>query len=331
MMKTILRSTLAIAIGLSLAACNSSSSDDSSNLQFGGSGVKGTVISGQVDIYRAGDLTTSLGQAQTAIDGTYSIELDGVTGGAFVVAITADADTTMICDAPLCDGTYLSGATIPTASLTDLRLTTFVYADSTAPVTANANALSTMATDTVLAAAATNPNLDLSLITSDQVTDFQQDASEVVGSIIGVDLSTTNLYSIVIADASNADNLDGANAKTATLSLVNAALAGLTPVGAQTMTETLNAYLADVKAVATAVVGSSTPSTVDITALVNKINLVQDQIIIQATELATNLSVTNSDTLAEEITDTVIKDTLGDIVIPSGASGGVTSGGTGEG
>lgn len=336
-MKNLLRSSLAIAVGLSLAACGSSSSDSTSALEFSGSGIKGTLQSATVELSRAGS-SEVLATTQTDASGKYSFELADATGGAFVVTIKADADTKMICDSTptkcaaagaVDDG---NGVFITEGDkLTGLEISTIAYNSGATAVVANANALTTLATNTVLAAAASNANLDLSTVDASVLATLKQDASDVVAAILGVTLASGSIYDINIVDASVAADVVTDDATTATLTLINAALSGLTLSGTDTIGDTIASYFAAVKSVTTDVLAGDSANLADITILGDiQADLSAGVADIKAViELETKVSL-DLDTVPTSIDEQAIVDTVGDIIIPTGATGGTTTGGTGN-
>jgi len=90
---------------------------------------------------------------------------------------------------------------------------------------------------------------------------LQQNASVIVGEILGVDLSTTNIYDIEIVDSTDTEAVaaavtDAGDAAsiTNTLTLVNASLAAVTGEEGSTIAETINSYVQTVAVVAETVV-----------------------------------------------------------------------------
>ena len=167
-MKKILRTTLAVSIALALTACNNGDKYvEPATMDIMGSAVKGSLIGAKVQIFRASDttfatpLTTEPADVQTDSNGDYSATVVDASGnaivGALVVKITADDDSVMRCDAAVAcaDGT-LRGQNIPNSEVRGLSLSTITEAKVDAngesvPVDADANILTTMATDTVWA------------------------------------------------------------------------------------------------------------------------------------------------------------------------------------
>jgi hypothetical protein len=92
------------------------------------------------------------------------------------------------------------------------------------------------------------------------VTALQQNASVVVGEILGVDLSETNIYDITIVDSTDTQGVADAELTgtdpsiTNTLTLINASLAAITIPAESTLAEVINDYVQTVAVVANTVV-----------------------------------------------------------------------------
>ena len=286
-MKKISRTILAASMSLALAACNNGDKKETpaltvpAQINISGSVFKGALISAKVQIYRASDieflspLTTTPEDVQTNDNGDYSATIVNANGdillGAVVVKFTTDANTQMRCDAAVSCGDVLRGELIPTLKIAGLSLTTLTVAtvkvDGTSnDIVADANTLTTMATDAVLAQVAANPNLVLAIDTLpiEDVTALQQNASVVVGEILGVDLSETNIYDITIVDSTDTQGvadavtdaeLTGTDPSiTNTLTLINASMAAITIPAESTLAEVINDYVQTVAVVANTVV-----------------------------------------------------------------------------
>ncbi|HCH70927.1 MAG TPA: hypothetical protein DE042_10800 [Colwellia sp.] len=367
-MKKIFRTTLAASITLALAACGgSSSSSTPATIDIAGSIDKGSLISAKVQIFRASDtgfttpLTTDPADVQTDENGDYTATVVNASGdaivGALVVNITADGDTTMRCDAAVSCGDVPRGDIIPNSQVAGISLSTLTVATVDAEgngiaLDADANTLTTMATDAVLEQVAANPNLASAIDTLpiESVTTLQENASVIVGEILGVDLSETNIYDITIVDSTDtqavADAVDaaGTNASiTNTLTLINASLAGLPISSGSTLGDTINNYLDDVAVVSTTVVEAIADGADIATALLNdaaaeaQLALAEAQVEIsdQATTLQQEIESDATNEGIEVVIDIVeiptivpeIEIDLGDIVVVTGATGG--TGGTG--
>jgi len=338
-MKKFQLSSVAIALALTLTACGGSSSNEEptpttpSSLSFGGTAVKGTLIGALVEVFAASDLeqTNPLGTAQTDENGDYSIEITDDSGepiqGAFVVRITAGDDTTMICDAILCEG-GAQGEAIPVANL---ELSTITYSNDTGVVDADVNVLTTLATETIIAAATDEETvIDFGAITVEGLAVMQEDASEIIGAVLGIDLSETNIYDVEIVDASNSADVSTDNAIAATLTVVNASFSSLTvdTDAGESLGDIIVNYVAAVTEVTTALLEDPT---IDVGVVASEalvlIESAQSQIAEEVFDIATEIAqdtgikvpVTEVPTVVEvdELTEII-----GDVVAGTGAIGG---------
>jgi len=368
-MKKIFRTALAASISLALAACgsdnNSTATVTPSTLAMTGSAVKGALIDAKVQIYRASDtefttpLTTDPVDVQTDENGDYSATVVDASGnaivGALVVNITADDDTQMRCDAAVSCGDVARGDLIPNSQVAGLSLTTLTIAEvdengEGVPVDADANTLTTMATDAVLAQVAANENIDIDNLAPAGVEALQQNASVIVGEILGVDLSTTNIYDIEIVDSTDTEAVaaavtDAGDAAsiTNTLTLVNASLAAVTGEEGSTIAETINSYVQTVAVVAETVVEALVEETDIATALADpaavtalgdladaqveisdQATLIEATIVQDAVDEGIDVVIETEEipSTVEAITEVVIEDVPLDIV--TGATGAVS-------
>jgi len=293
-MKNILHVTLAVAMSLSLAACSDNPNytpdiplpepePEPIAVELSGSIDKGALKFATVLIYRASDfdfespLLTVPADVQTDENGDYSATVvnnaNQAIRGVLVVRVTADADTVMVCDAPVSCGDTPRGQDIPSDQLDGLSLKTLTQSTTDAdgnglPISADVNAITTLATDVVIAQVKIIPDLDIDNLASDGVVALQKNASAVVGQILGVDLSETNIYKIKISDATDTQAMDTAATEagddavnTNTLTLINASFADLPvqedpdePSQNLNFGNTLNSFIDNVKVITTIVV-----------------------------------------------------------------------------
>lgn len=284
-MKKIFRIALTVSVLLVLTACHNHNKKEAPTapvaVKISGSVFKGALISAKVQVYRASDiqflnpLITNPEDVQTDGDGYYSATIVNENGesiiGALVVKFTADANTRMRCDAAVMCGDVPRGELIPTSEVIDILLTTLTAATAKADGTsndiiANANALTTMATNAVLAQVAANTKLASAIDTLpiEDVIALQKNASVVVGKVLGVDLLETNIYDITIVDSTNTQGVADAVADaklagtnpgiTNTLTLINSSLAAVTVTEGSTLGKTINDYVETVAVVSTTVV-----------------------------------------------------------------------------
>jgi len=375
-MNKIVRTTLAASIALALTACGSDSKDPApapepeptpvtpTTLEVTGKAIKGTIIGGTVNIHAADDteFATPLGTTQTDENGSYTVTVTDETGepilGAYVVNVVADEDTTMICDAPVC-GDVVRGEAIPSADVQGLSLTTILLADdSGAAIEADINVLTTLATDAVVATANGNDAIDLATLDATTMTSLEEAASEVVGSILGIDLSNTNIYDVVIVDSSDTEAVaDASSAVTdpiaasiaSTLTLINSSVGGITGGNGGTVGDNINNYVEDVAVVTDVLVetAATTENPEDLGAALElalmsdaavealgDLDVAQTEISDQVTEISETIAVelesAGSDVVivVEEVPTTVdtteiikvVEDVV--IVIGTGATGG---------
>jgi len=319
-MKKIVRTALAASISLALAACGSDSNNNDdpivdpdpvtpSSLALSGSGIKGALSGAKVQIYRASDtgfttpFTTEPADIQTDENGNYTGSIVDATGdailGALVVNVTADDDTQMRCDAAITCGETLRGELIPTSEVANLSLTTLTVATvdengEGVPALADVNTLTSLATDAVLAQVAANTNIDIDNLAPAGVTALQQNASSVVGEILGVDLSTTNIYDIMIVDSTDTQGVADAATEagdaasiTNTLTLVNASLAAVTGEEGSTIADNINSYVQTVAVVSATVVDAVAAGTDIATALASpEAQAAQDELAVSQQEIS---------------------------------------------
>jgi hypothetical protein len=348
-MKKIVRTALAASITLALTACHNGSKTVTpdpdptpvvpTTMDISGSAVKGSLALATVNVYNASDAAraTVLATAQTDAAGDYEVQVVDASGaaimGTFVVEILADDDTTMICDATMC-GEVARGESIPATELVGLSLSTITYSDGTA-INADVNSLTTLATDTILFAAGIEGSaIDLADISATDFLAMQNDSSAIVGAILGVDLSATNLFAIDIVDATgevSATDAIATDAITATLTLINASLSSLDVADGSTLAASINGYINAVNEItdillvdADADLGSG-----DSAAALTIVNATQEKISKEVKNIADEIALDYEFAIpAEELPIEVDVDALGDIIgdITNGTGG---TGGTG--
>jgi hypothetical protein len=348
-MKTIVRTTLAVSIALALTACN----DDKypvpteplpivpttpTKLAISGEAIKGTLKLATVELFSADNLFTAIGTTQTDEAGQYTLSVTDEAGrvmvGGFVVKISADDDSTMICDAAVACGTgdseVLRGADVPAAQLVGLSLSSFTFADSGSDVVpvVNVNSLSTMATDAIIASAALEGSaINLSTLTAGEATGLKIAGSEVVGAILGVDLSAVNLFDLAIVDATKTADVSTTDSIAATLTLINGSLANIEVAEDATMGDSLSSYFTSVETIATAIFADpEVDLAADFGTELTAITAVQADISAESALILTEIEMETGTTIpVEEIPDQVdpeeIKKVIGEIVISTGGTG----------
>ena len=335
-MKNILHITLAVAMSMSIAACSDTPNNtpdiplpepEPVAVEISGSIDKGALRFATVLIYRASDfdfespLLTVPADVQTDENGDYSATVlnnaNQPIQGVLVVRVTTDEDSVMVCDAPVSCGDTPRGQLIQPLQLVGLSLNTITQSTIDAdgngvPVTADVNAITTLATDVVIAQVKVIPDLDIDNLASDGVVALQKNASAVVGQILGVDLSETNIYEIKISDATDTQAMDAAVAEagedavnTNALTLINASLADLPneedpDVPAQNLSfgNTLNSFVNNFKVITTIVV-EATSAEENIT-----IALTDVPVDVREKVAATQIKVADNTTLLKETINT---------------------------
>ena len=328
--------TLALALALFITAC----SDNPNNtpdiplpepepvaVEISGSIDKGALRFATVLIYRASDfdfespLLTVPADVQTDENGDYSATVlnnaNQPIQSVLVVRVTTNEDSVMVCDAPVSCGDTPRGELIQPAQLVGLSLNTITQSTIDADgngvaVTADVNAITTLATDVVIAQVKVIPDLDIDNLALDGVVALQKNASAVVGQVLGVDLSETNIYEIKISDATDTQAMDTAVAEagenavsTNTLTLINASLADLPneedpDVPAQNLSfgNTLNSFVNNFKVITTIVVEATSAEENITIALTNVPVDVREKV------AATQIKVADNTTLLKETINT---------------------------
>ncbi len=342
-MNTLVKTTLAASIALALTACHNDDKDttpveppvvEPTTLEISGGAVKGTLASATVNVYAASDTAkaTVLATTQTEADDDYTVEVIDASGvaitGTFLIEVVADGDTTMICDATVCgDVTY--GQEIPASQLDGLTLSTVAYSDGEA-IDADVNSLTTMAADTILSASSINgEDIDFSNLNAADFLEIQEDSSAIVGAILGVDLSNSNIFTIDIVDASDADSVSTTDSIASTLTLINASLSGLDVADGSSLANEIVGYLSAVEEVTAALLvdpevdlGSG-----ETAAALATVNATQAQISDEVDMIAAQITTETGNTVpVEDVPGEVDEDALGniigDIVDGTGGTGG---------
>ena len=242
-MKKIFRTVIAACMTLTLTGCFLDSNKVTiveppppvavtpTTLAVNGTVIKGIVVSGTANLYKVPDLDNVVATTQTDSEGKYSLTVTDESGepitGAYVVTIIADEDTTMLCDAAVC-GDVTRGSEIPATELQGLSLSTLTFADGeTGVIDADITALTDIATSAILSAVDGNENIDLDTVDEQGIADLQNAASQVVGAILGLDLSSTNLFDLEIIDATKFTADTQLDPVASSLSILNASFSGL--------------------------------------------------------------------------------------------------------
>ncbi|WP_019026762.1 hypothetical protein [Colwellia piezophila] len=342
-MNKLVKTTLAASIALALTACHNDKKEtppppppEPTTLDIAGGAVKGSLAFATVNVYAASDTEKAilLATTQTLENGDYSVQIVDESGaaimGTFLIEVVADEDTTMICDASVC-GDLVYGDTIPFGELLGLTLSTISYTDGSA-IDADVNSLTTMATDTILSAAAIEgTGLDLATISAEDFLAVQQDSSEIVGALLGVDLSATNLFTIDIVDAFNADTVSTTDSIVATLTLINASLTSLTVTDGSTLADEIVGYLDAIEEI-TAVLLADPEADLgsgETAAALATVNATQEQISQEIVNIAVAVDLKSEgdplpplEEVPTEVDEDALGDIIGDIIDGTGGTGG---------
>jgi hypothetical protein len=188
--------------------------NDITSADISGSAVKGTLSNADVSVIQMnGSAITIMSDSQTDSNGAVSFAVQGDAGfginSMFKVVVTAQNDTTMMCDAISCAGTEL-GKSFSGSPLTGSELTTLTYvevpytntSDSQADAVFQANALTTIATSLIEKAVAEGKNVSVRPLYELAITEF----SETTLKAIGVFSPGSNIFQIPLVSAESYDN-----------------------------------------------------------------------------------------------------------------------------
>ena len=215
----------ALLAGL-LAGCGGSGGDNdpdpkdvpftptSTSADVGGSAVKGSLAGASVTVeplkrvlltLKSGGMTDQNGDMLLEVVSAPGFGLDTM----FKVTVTADHDSTMVCDAAMC-GTVTLGETVTGDQIDGTTLTTLGYvsvpynstADGTADTEIQATALSTIATSMIETAIADGRNVT----SADLLALAQAEYSSRLLRAVGWDTTSANVFSMPIVSADSAEN-----------------------------------------------------------------------------------------------------------------------------
>ncbi len=173
-----------------------------------GGATKGTLANAEVVITQLNGANISItNDNQTADDGSINIEVQGDAGfglnSMMQVVITADADASMVCDAPMC-GNAVMGEMVNGSVLEGTSLRSFTYvgvpyasaADGTEDASFHANALTTVAAVLIDNAAAAGRNVGVRELFEAAMLEFSETTLKGLGVFApGVNVFTTKLIS----------------------------------------------------------------------------------------------------------------------------------------
>ena len=261
-MKTIQQRQLLCALAAALAVltgCDSGDTPDvnnapapvSTSAEVSASAVKGILTGGTVTVSALNGTAVNSTAAQTDSSGMATTTLTSAPGYAFSavhkLSVTANADSSMLCDLSLCGETVL-GSAVSADALGAVTLTNLFWlkaplgaaADGTADATVQVNALTTFASQLLEAAIAGGRNVS-ALATLEPA---QLEYSAQLLRILGVDMPAVNLMQQPLQSADNAENFSQSSNQLIRLSFVNAAFAH---IGAEaTLADTFAAAAAQV-------------------------------------------------------------------------------------
>ena len=331
-MKAIFHTAIAASIGLAVVSCGGSKSSPAprpstpapTTFEVTGQAIKGIIDGGLVEVYSADDLKAPIGYAYSDM-GSYTVDVEGAPAGVYLVRVTATDDTTMICDArPTC-GDVEFGDTIPATQLADLSLSSITIADETGKVEANVNVITTLTTDVLLAAADANEDVDLAEVNEEQLKGLQQASSKVVGGLIGIDLSTTNVYDVKVVDVTqyNAESVvDASTSFSDSLSTLNASYATLSEDG-QTISEAIDAFTTNVESIAVLTLAPDFEETAEYTDLIAALTVKLESAEIAQQAIKTVLAQDYPELTPEPTTTTPVVEEFSP-TLPTGSTGSVS-------
>jgi hypothetical protein len=223
----ITKTSLAVLIAMStLVSCGGASTPNPDNIpdtaainditvaDISGSAVKGTLSNADVSVVQMNGSEISITSAhRTDNNGAVSFTVQGDSGFAinsmFKVTVTAQNDTTMLCDAISCAGTGL-GESFSGSPLTGSELTTLTYvevpyknvSDSNADASFQANALTTIATSLIEKAVAEGKNVSVRPLYELALSEF----SAYTLKALGIFSPKSNIFDMTLISAESYDN-----------------------------------------------------------------------------------------------------------------------------
>jgi len=188
--------------------------NDITAADISGSAVKGTLINADVSVVQMnGSTITITSDSQTDGNGDVNFTVQGDAGfgidSMFKVIVTAQSDTTMMCDAISCAGTEL-GKSFSGSPLTGAELTTLTYvevpytntSDNQADASFQANALTTIATSLIEKAVAEGKNVSVRPLYELALAEY----SATTLKAIGVFSPGSNIFEMPLVSAESYEN-----------------------------------------------------------------------------------------------------------------------------
>lgn len=228
---------------LVLSACGGGGSDSGSgdngggdngiSATVGGTAAKGIVINGLVNADELNSsgavLNAAVGSAVTDSSGQYQLQLnESYQGGPIRITVTADANTTTVCDASTGCGSFTGGAASSLETDTNGN-GTIDFGDHYAPATLNMSALIADAEDGETISVQVTPftNMAAQRALSNATVDataINQANSEVSDLLGGIDILSTE-----VVDITNASSVSAAGATAVAYAALSASISELAP------------------------------------------------------------------------------------------------------
>ncbi|MEW6996606.1 hypothetical protein AADZ86_02710 [Colwelliaceae bacterium BS250] len=326
-----------LSASLTLTGCDWFESDsgggDDDDIPYAvvsGSALKGLLIGADVNFYHHSDLTNSAFSTTTDSEGNYNLEAPTEDFGIYVVRVTANGDTTMICDALDCGvdaaGVLIGfGGTVPANLLTGVELSNLIFVDELSiPQTAQVNAITSVATEVFIETVISDENFDPAAVTVDGFSNIQESVSTTVAVMFGVDVTAgTNVFELTLPNPNDSTELAAATSAEAGFAMINSAIA--TSSG-----ESIAASVDAVVETASTLVNSDTTESdqawLDTQAalLAETVALVNSDAVTIPADVATELEDAANDGANLGEIDQAIED--GKEVSPTGGTGGTTAG-----
>ncbi|WNC71166.1 hypothetical protein RGQ13_13680 [Thalassotalea psychrophila] len=224
-----------LGASLTLTGCDlfDNDSDDSPSgtlATFSGNALKGVLANADVNLYHYTDITNAVLSTTTDENGDY--ELSGLLddAGVYLISVTANDNTTMLCDVENCgtaDAPIAFGETVPSASLAGVELSNVTYVDDAeeaVTVNAQVNAVTSIATELYVSNLETT-NPDLGAITADDFTASQTAVTKTVAAIFGVEVTAhTNVFTLELPNLNDPEETAAADASESGFAIINAAV-----------------------------------------------------------------------------------------------------------
>ncbi|WNC69662.1 hypothetical protein RI845_05810 [Thalassotalea nanhaiensis] len=302
-----LSTLLLLALSFTLTGCDLFDNDDDDKpetiINIDGNALKGILIGADVNLYHHTDISIPLLTTTTDSNGDYTLTGSLDVNGVYLVTVTANGSTTMICDVENC-GTAESligfGETVPSSALVGVELSNVTYIDTTADlvsVTVPVNAVTTIATELYVSnLEATNP--DLAAITASDFTASQTAVTKTVAAMFGVDVSAdTNVFTLELPNLNDSTETAAAGASESGFAIINAAFSTAAGTSIATSIETIIDT-----SVALAETSSEDSNYEDVA---NAWIAVQDVLLDEAVAVSNNPEITLSEEAAEAVAEIV--------------------------